>query len=81
MEPPNYGEALWRVATPSISAGYAIARSIGWRIRVDYDLECDLENWRWLHPTAPSRSRAIRLLLEKDLAAAKKEREGLQFRG
>jgi len=43
--------------------------------RVDYDLEWELEDWRWLQPKLPSRSRAIRILLRKGLAAAERERE------
>ena len=43
--------------------------------RLDYDLEWQLEHWRSVQPRAPSRSRAIRVLLRRALAAAEKERE------
>ena len=49
--------------------------------RVDYDLEWELENWRWLHPKPPSRSRSIRILLRKGLEAAEKEREAAETHG
>jgi hypothetical protein len=42
-------------------------------LRLDLDLELQLEHWRSLQPTLPSRSRAIRVLMRKGLAAAEKE--------
>jgi hypothetical protein len=43
--------------------------------RVDYDLEWELEDWRWLQPKPPSRSAAIRVLLRRALAAEKERKE------
>jgi hypothetical protein len=41
--------------------------------RLDSQLEKDLGQWRRRRPTKPSRSRAIRVLLRKALAAVEKE--------
>ena len=45
-------------------------------LRVDDDLMCALEYWRYNHTTPPSRSRCIRVLLRKALAAEKEREEG-----
>jgi hypothetical protein len=68
---PSPGCVLRRGSSFNPESGNVVTISGG----VDYDLEWDLENWRWLHPTSPSRSRAIRILLRKGLAADEKERE------
>ena len=39
--------------------------------RMDYQLEKELNRWRGLRPNPPSRSRAIRVLLRRALAAEK----------
>jgi hypothetical protein len=44
-------------------------------LRLDLDLEWDIEYWRDLQPERPSRSRAIRQLIKIGLTAAEKERE------
>jgi hypothetical protein len=44
--------------------------------RLDCDLELQLENWRSLRPKPPSRSRAIRVLLRRALAAEKEREDG-----
>ena len=44
-------------------------------LRLDPDLELQLEHWCSLQPTTPSRSQAIRRLMRMGLAAAEKERE------
>ena len=45
--------------------------------RLDYDLEWQLEHWRSVQSTQPSRSRAIRVLLRRALAAEKEREESL----
>ena len=44
--------------------------------RMDYHLEKELNHWRSLRPKPPSRSRAIRVLLRRALAAEKEREEG-----
>jgi Arc/MetJ-type ribon-helix-helix transcriptional regulator len=44
--------------------------------RMDYHLEMELEHWRNLRPKPPSRSRAIRVLLRRALAAEKEREDG-----
>jgi len=44
--------------------------------RMDYYLEKELNRWRSLRPKPPSRSRAIRVLLRRALAAEKEREEG-----
>src|SRR4051794_12070248 len=44
--------------------------------RLDCDLDLQLEHWRSLRPKPPSRSRAIRVLLRRALAAEKQREDG-----
>jgi hypothetical protein len=50
-------------------------------LRVDDDLMCALEYWRYSYPKPPSRSRWIRILLRKGLEAAEKERQAAETHG
>jgi hypothetical protein len=45
-------------------------------LRLGPDLELQLEHWRSLRPKPPSRSRAIRVLLRRGLAAEEEREDG-----